>query len=151
MKDHLPEVEIFEHCECSDLKPARLLDLLNLALPLCLENPGTETPVLPELSLVEINIVSDEAIARVHGEFMDDPTPTDVITFHHGEIFVSADTARHTAPEHNLSPWQETLLYMIHGLLHLNGHVDQAEAERTEMHRIQEDVLAKVLSSSPKV
>lgn len=150
MKDHLPEVEIFEHCECSDLKPARLLDLLNLALPLCLEKPGTEAPFLPKLSLVEINIVSDEAIARVHDEFMNDPTPTDVITFHHGEIFVSADTARSTAPEHDLSPWQEMLLYMIHGLLHLNGHVDQNKPERTEMHRIQEGILATVLNSFPQ-
>ncbi len=146
MKDHQPDVEIFEHCECSDLKPARLIDLLRLALPLCIDKPGTETPVLPGLNLVELNIVSDEAIAKVHGEFMNNPTPTDVITFHHGEILVSADTARSTAPEHGLSPWQETLLYMIHGLLHLNGHIDQNDPERAEMHRIQDEILAKTLS-----
>lgn len=147
MKNRQPEVEIFEHCECSDLELDSLLDLLRLALPLCMAEPGTETPVLPGLSRVEINIVPDETIAQVHGEFMDDPTPTDVITFHHGEILVSVDTARRSAPEHGLSHRQEVLLYMIHGLLHLNGHVDQDEPERTEMHRIQEVILTTVLEA----
>src|SRR5689334_19764508 len=50
-----------------------------------------------ELSVV---FLTDRAIARIHGEFMDDPTPTDVITFPGdptagvaGEICVSADAA----------------------------------------------------------
>ena len=146
MKTARTEIEIFEHCECSDLNSAGLSDLIVKALPLCLDHPGTEQPVLPELASVEISIVSDEAIANVHADFMDDPTPTDVITFHHGEILVSADTARRTAPEHGLQPSEETLLYMIHGLLHLNGHVDQSESERGEMHRIQEDILKQVLA-----
>ncbi len=146
MKNHLPELEIFEHCECSGIESSRLLDLLQKALPLVLDKPGTKIPVLPELSKVEINIVSDETIAKVHGEFMDDPTPTDVITFHHGEIFISADSAGENASENNLLPWQEMLLYMIHGLLHLNGHVDKELPERTEMHGVQDTILAKVLA-----
>ena len=146
MKKSLPELEIFEHCKCSDMDPPCLLELLKQALPLILDNPGKETLVLPELSKVEINIVPDETIAKVHGEFMDDPTPTDVITFHHGEIFVSSDTARSKAAENNLSPREEILLYMIHGLLHLNGHVDNTLPERTKMHQIQDSILAKVLS-----
>ena len=145
MKNPLPDIEIFEHCECSDLEPARLLLLVQKALPFCLAQPGTESPVLSKLDRVEINIVSDATIAEIHDEFMEDPTPTDVITFHHGEIFVSADTARHTAAEHELSAREETLLYMIHGLLHLNGHVDADPADRAEMHRIQDAVLTTVL------
>jgi len=50
-----------------------------------------------ELSLV---FLTDPALARIHADFMDDPTATDVITFEGdqpaglaGEICVSADTA----------------------------------------------------------
>jgi probable rRNA maturation factor len=50
-----------------------------------------------DLSIVFVN---DAAIAKVHAQFMDDPTPTDVITFpadpeldFAGEIIVSVDHA----------------------------------------------------------
>lgn len=114
------------------------------ALPHCLEKPGTEEPALPSLEEVEVTLVNDETIARVHGEFMDDPTPTDVITFHHGEILVSVDTARSVAEEHGNSVTEETLLYIIHGFLHLNGHTDLSEPERAHMHRIQDDILSRL-------
>ena len=46
---------------------------------------------LPEISFV---LVSDARLAALHDEFLGDPAPTDVITFHHGEIVISAETAR---------------------------------------------------------
>ncbi|MEN8734833.1 MAG: rRNA maturation RNase YbeY, partial [Lentimonas sp.] len=56
-----------------------------------------------ELSVV---FVSDETIAQVHADFMDDPTPTDVITFpanaemeSAGEIIVSVEHAQSRALE----------------------------------------------------
>ena len=67
------------------------------ALALCLASRGPGDAPLGELGEIEVSLVSDEDIARVHGEFMDDPTPTDVITFQHGEILVSLDTARREA------------------------------------------------------
>ena len=91
-------------------------------------------------------MIYDAVIAGVHGEFMDDPTPTDVITFHHGEILVSLDTARREGPTHGNSAAEETLLYIIHGLLHLNGHTDLREPDRTAMHREQETILDRVRS-----
>mgnify|MGYP000738786712 CR=1 FL=1 len=64
------------------------------AVPGCLaQGKEREDAVLATLEEVEITFVDDAEIARVHGEFLDDPTPTDVITFHHGEILISADTA----------------------------------------------------------
>src|SRR4051812_40869865 len=50
----------------------------------------TDTPLAAE---VEVTIVSDKTIARVHLDFMGLPEATDVITFHHGEIVASAETA----------------------------------------------------------
>jgi len=82
---------------------------------------------------------------------MDDPTPTDVITFHHGEILISLDTARREAPAHGHTVAEETLLYLIHGLLHLSGHTDLHEPDRSAMHREQEDILRQILAGPTEV
>ncbi|MEQ1840350.1 MAG: rRNA maturation RNase YbeY [Verrucomicrobiales bacterium] len=141
----LPGIEIYPHADCPDLSLAVLRKQTMEALPLCLACPGTEAPLLRDLDEVEINLTSDETIATVHGEFMDDPTPTDVITFHHGEIFVSVETAEREARTHGNSVAEEVLLYIIHGLLHLNGHTDLAELERDQMTREQERILRNIL------
>lgn len=141
-----PNFEIFPHADCSDVDLSWLESRVAKALPECLRSTGTEAPLLPDLEEVEISIVSDDAIAEVHGQFMDDPTATDVITFHHGEIIVSIDTARREGPEHGHETAEEVLLYIVHGLLHLSGHIDSAEPERSEMHRIQNRIVKQVLS-----
>lgn len=140
----LPEVSLFLHVDCVGVDLSWLESRVAEALPLCAESVGTEQPLLRELSEVEVSLVTDEAIAAVHGQFMDDPTATDVITFHHGEILVSVDTAQREGPEHGHSTSSEVLLYIIHGLLHLNGHIDSEEQERTAMHRAQEVILSEV-------
>jgi probable rRNA maturation factor len=141
----VPVVALYPHVDCPDLDLARLEQRANLAMPACLAGPGGEDPVLPGCEEIEVSLVSDETIAGVHAEFMDDPTPTDVITFHHGEILVSVDTARREGPGHGNAAEEETLLYIIHGLLHLNGHTDLREPDRTVMHRLQERILGAVL------
>ncbi len=141
----LPGIEIYPHVDCPDLSLALLRKQTVEALPLCLACPGSEVPLLGDLDEVEINLTSDETIARVHEEFMGDPTPTDVITFHHGEIFVSVETAEREARNHGNSVAEEILLYIIHGLLHLNGHTDLAELDRIQMTREQERILRNIL------
>lgn len=141
MPDSNPELLIFEHGDSRGVSPLRLLERGRAALPLCLAQPGEGGGKLADLGSVEVNLVSDETIAQVHGEFMNDPTPTDVITFHHGEIFVSLDTAEREAVRFGHSTEQEALLYLIHGLLHLNGHDDKSMVEREAMKMIQERIL----------
>ena len=136
-----PRVVIFPHADCEGIDLDLLASQVLAALQFCLDSCGGEEPVLPELAEVEVSLIDDATIAEVHGEFMDDPTPTDVITFHHGEILVSLDTARREGPGHGNSPEDETLLYIIHGLLHLNGHTDLREPDRTVMHLAQEAIL----------
>ena len=69
------------------------------------------------------------------------PTPTDVITFHHGEILISAETAAREATMRGTPVSREVTLYLVHGLLHLHGHADQSEAARALMHQTQERIL----------
>lgn len=118
------------------------------AFPLCLDaqKPGPDA-VLSRLEEVEIVLVSDKQIARVHGEFLGDPTPTDVITFHHGEILISTETAARQAKENEQPFHHEVALYIIHGLLHLAGWHDHDKKEARAMARTQETILQQALKA----
>ena len=100
--------------------------------------------VLGGLDLVEVTFLNDEDMGRVHGEFMDDPTPTDVITFEHGEILVGAEVAVRQAAEYGKSVEQELVLYGIHGLLHLAGYDDKELKDREVMFVRQEELLEAI-------
>ncbi len=138
-------IHIYTHVDSvAEATLERYRRLLEYALPRCLEHPGTASCDLPGLAEVEISIVSDEMISQVHADYLNDPTPTDVITFPYGEILVSIDTAASEAQQHGHSTEDELLLYMIHGLLHLNGHLDAEEADRIAMHEVQDRIWAEV-------
>lgn len=140
-----PQVSVYQQVEDSDIDPVWIERTASAALPLVQQHLKGEAP-LAELAEIESTIVSDNEIARVHAEFLDDPTPTDVITFHHGEIIVSADTARREGPAHGNSINEELALYLIHGLMHLAGWDDHEANEAAEMKRIQESILEQVKS-----
>lgn len=97
---------------------------------------------LPEIYFV---LVSDARIASLHDEFMQDPTPTDVITFRHGEIVMSAETARREARRRGLPLPEEIARYAVHGLLHLAGWSDGDPGAATDMRIMQEKILRRAL------
>ena len=85
------------------------------------------------LSIVFLN---ETEHSKIHGDFLQDYRPTDVITFPSdldnemvGEICVSVDQAIRVAETQNLKIEKELSLYLIHGWLHLVGFDDQNEAE----------------------
>jgi probable rRNA maturation factor len=80
-------------------------------------------------------------MALLHRRFLNQSGPTDVITFQHGEIFISVDTARRHARVFGSSFAREVRLYIIHGLLHLHGFDDQSEADAKKMRLAQEKIL----------
>ena len=131
----------------------RLRRLADLSLAECVRHSGDGRFALKQFAEVEVAVVSDAVIARVHRQFMNIPGATDVITFEHGEIVVSADTARAQAALHGHGIVEELALYVIHGLLHLNGYDDIAPRDRVKMHRVQDRIRRRVLAaefSSPK-
>ena len=120
---------------------------VDVACQLCVRESKESAP-LKELESVEISIIDDKQIAKVHGEFMNDPSPTDVITFDYGEILVSAETALSNSEELQVSLENEILLYIIHGMLHLGGYLDGSRAEFKEMKSLQEMILDSCLKFS---
>lgn len=125
---------------------AGLESLAQRAVPDCLRAAGSGECPLAALAEVEVVLVSDRVIAKVHADFSGVPGPTDVITFQHGELVISAETAWRQA-EATGEPFQRELLrYLVHGLLHLNGHLDGKPALRRAMWRVQEAALRRVWS-----
>ena len=141
-----PRIEVYLHAErawVTDGLAEAYAAALNRMLPELLAQPQGPDHVLSTLPEVEISIVDDETIAAVHAEFLNDPTPTDAITFPYGEILVSCDTARRYAAEHGLDAREELFRYMVHGLVHLHGYRDYEPREREAMFAVQEPLVAK--------
>lgn len=138
-------VEVYDHQENFIFDLMALQRQTEQSLPLVFPHPGPEPSSLLGGGTLEFAIVDDPTISRVHGEFLNDPTPTDVITFHHGEVLISADTASRQAKAHGQAFERELLLYAIHGLLHLHGHEDHTPAGAAAMQALQESILAQIL------
>lgn len=104
---------------------------------------------------LSIAFVDDAEIIRMHDEFLDDPTVTDVITFpgdsesdptdpepFAGEICVCVDQAVREAPRHGFTAEDELTLYLVHGWLHLAGHCDLTDGPRAAMREAERVCLA---------
>lgn len=117
----------------------------NDVLPGCLEHPGPGEVVLPALGEVGIVLVSDRVSGRLHGQFLGVAGPTDVITFMHGEIVIGASVAERQARSHRQTLEREVRRYIVHGLLHLNGHEDDRPATAAAMWRVQERLLRRIV------
>ena len=96
---------------------------------------------MPEIT---VSIVSDRRMAALHKEFCGLAAPTDVLTFQHGEIVISAETAVRQARMFHSNLVCEIQLYLLHGLLHLAGFDDLATKQRRQMHRLQKKLLATI-------
>lgn len=112
-----------------------------------------------ETAEVSVILVDDRRIARIHDEWMGDPTPTDVITFSlpagpgddgvlRGDIVVSVETAARVAAEVGWTTRLETAYGAIHGLLHLAGYDDLSPGPRRAMRR-RERTLMEALGLPP--
>lgn len=113
------------------------------ALALCLDLPYTKKTDLEMLGEISVLIVSDRRMACLHHRFMNEPGPTDVITFQHGEIFISVEMAKQNARRFDTALTHELRLYIVHGLLHLHGFDDRTKAGARKMRATQEKILAK--------
>lgn len=113
---------------------------------------------------VTLLLVDDRRIARLHDEWMGDPTPTDVITFDltasagmpagdhvlRGDIVVSTETAVRMAKEVDSTSRLETAYYVIHGLLHLTGHDDLSPGPRRAMRRRERALMESLGLPAPR-
>ena len=130
---------------------------LNRLLRFALRAEGTPT------SAVTLLVTDDEGIQTLHRTYLDDDTPTDVLSFaiasdeafpmepgygtYLGDIAVSWDTAALQGPDAGLTVEQEVAFLAVHGLLHLLGADDATDADRAAMHDRQHALLRAFLAS----
>jgi probable rRNA maturation factor len=89
-------------------------------------------------------LVSDRRISAMHLQFMQIAGPTDVITFQHGEIVISVETADRQATQLGTVMFDELCLYLLHGLLHLAGFDDATESGSREMDQLQQKLIREI-------
>lgn len=107
---------------------------------------------------LEVTVVDETEMCRQHERWLNDPTPTDVLTFDmsdgddpesiEGQIIVCEAVARERAFERGHDWEDELLLYAIHGCLHLSGFDDHDEADFEKMHA-EEDRILVLLGRPP--
>ena len=144
---HTLEIIIGNHQEAVDIPLAWLTaleDIGDAAAQMAAGFAAHEESSLIHLATLEVALVDDDTSARVHMDFMEIPGPTDVITFHHGEIVIGVEVALRQAEEYGEPFGREILRYFVHGLLHLAGHEDAEEDGRKAMEAAQEEIISKL-------
>ena len=101
-----------------------------------------------------VALVDDREMQRVHGEFLNDPTTTDVVTFPletnekgevtEGEVVICVPEAIRCARQRGHRTRNELLLYAIHGMLHLSGYDDTSKREFGRMHAKEDEILSEL-------
>lgn len=105
-------------------------------------------------AVLEVVLMHEQEHCELHDEFLNDPTPTDVMAFPYedddvfGELLINVDMAARVAAEFEHTPAQECTLYVVHGCLHLLGFDDHEEADRVAMRDAEARVMRALESKS---
>jgi len=137
----VPEIEVRNLQRKISVNLAELEEFAGNAVKRCLQLQKGKRTDLRKLNAISVWLISDWRISRLHLQFLGESGPTDVMTFHDGEIFISVETARRNAGEFSNSLMNEIKLNMVHGLLHLHGFDDRKPADLRRMKHAQEKIL----------
>ncbi len=144
------EVIVGNHQSALDIPESWLTALEAVAhdaAGLALGHATSDDSPLAHLAMLEVALVDDPTSDRVHRDFMNIEGATDVITFHHGEIVIGAEVAQRQAEQYGEPLLREIFRYLVHGLLHLAGHDDADDEERSRMASAQEAIVAELWHS----
>jgi probable rRNA maturation factor len=141
----VPEISVRNLQQKISVNVAELEKFAGNAVKRCLRLQKDRRTDLRKLTEIFVWIISDRRMALLHRKFLGKSGPTDVLTFQHGEIFISVDTARRNARAFGNSFMRELKLYIAHGLLHLHGFDDQTAREAHKLITAQEKILQSAL------
>ena len=141
----VPEISVRNLQRTIPVNAAALHKFAAKVLRHCLQLQKGKQTDLRELGEVFVWLISDRRMSLLHRQFLGQTGPTDVLTFRHGEIFISVEMAKRHARLFGNSIMRELQLYIIHGLLHLHGFNDRTPAEARKMKRAQEQIVRRAL------
>lgn len=100
----------------------------------CIDNEGFKSG---EVSVI---FCSDAYLLSINNQYLEHNYYTDVITFDYsdgatvsGDLFISIDTVADNAAQFGITPTDEMLRVVIHGVLHLCGYGDKSDGEAVIM------------------
>ncbi|PKQ30694.1 MAG: rRNA maturation RNase YbeY [Actinobacteria bacterium HGW-Actinobacteria-2] len=128
----------------------RLVQLASFALDLLRIHPEAELSIL---------LVDEDTMSAYHEKFMDEPGPTDVLSFPMdelrapepdeepplgllGDIVLCPTVTAAQAASMGRTPEEEADYLLIHGLLHLLGHDHLEPAEHKVMFDLNDKIIA---------
>ncbi len=132
-------------CNLQRKIPVNVTELQQFAVKVlrpCLQLRKRKRTDLRRLRNVFVWLISDRRMSRLHRQFLGKAGSTDVLTFQHGEIFISVETAKRHARAFGNSLVRELQLYIVHGLLHLHGFDDRTQPGACRMEKMQAKILA---------
>lgn len=133
-----------------DVDTERLAGLARFALDLLGIHPQSELSIL---------LVDPKTMGAYHEKYMDEPGPTDVLSFPMdelrapagneepplgllGDIVLCPEVTAAQAAENDRTPEEEADYLLIHGLLHLLGHDHAEPGEKKIMFDLNDKVIA---------
>ena len=135
-----PPIEVRNVQRTIRVSRRRLQSFANIACALVWKHKQPEAEIA-SVSLISVLIATDRRMAALHKEFCGLVGPTDVLTFQHGEIVISAETAARQARIYHSNLTAEIQLYLLHGLLHLAGFDDVTAQQQKRMQQLQNKLL----------
>jgi len=137
----VPEISVRNLQRKISINVAELEKFASNAVQQALQLQKRKRTDLRKMREVFVWLISDRRMTLLHRKFLGQTGPTDVLTFHDGEIFISVETARRCAREFGNSLMSEIKLDIVHGLLHLHGFDDRTPADSRRMKNTQEKIL----------
>ena len=131
-----PPLEVRNVQRTIRISTPRLQRFADIACALVWKHKQPRAEIGP-LHAITVLIVSDRRMAALHKKFCGLAGPTDVLTFQHGEIVISAESAARQAKVFRSTLAGEIRLYLLHGLLHLAGFNDVTPRQRKQMLQLQ--------------
>lgn len=103
-----------------------------------------------EVEQVNIRLLDDSGISKLHQQWKGIDGPTDVLSWFHSssdqpievDLAIGFDVAAREAAQRGHSVRQELLLYIVHGILHGCGFDDLAPEAADRMHAEEDRILA---------
>ena len=134
-------IEIHNRQRAVRINLGKLQSFVRRALALCTKARPARKIASQKLPAIQVILISDRRMSELHRRFLQLGGPTDVITFQHGEIFISVETARRQAGTLHTPLMKELQLYLVHGLLHLRGFNDKSATGSRAMKLTQERIV----------
>ncbi len=98
---------------------------------------------------VSVHMIGDMRMTTMNAQFRGKSYPTDVLSFptddahDRGDIFICVPQIMRQSKQFGVSPKEECVRMLAHGVLHLLGYDHQTKQDADEMFSIQEKVVKK--------